>query len=74
MSWNVRGLGKAEKRRMVRNVMGSQKVDLILIQETKWKNVTERLVSQVWGSGDFKWVAVESEGSSGGLICIWNPE
>ena len=54
LSWNVRGLGKAEKRRMVRNLIFSQKVDLILIQETKWEHVTERMVSQVWGLGDFK--------------------
>ena len=33
--WNVRGLGKAEKRRMVRRLVKAKNVDMLLIQESK---------------------------------------
>ena len=59
---------------MVQSMVFSQKVDFILIQETKWKQVHERLIRQIWGSDNFNWAAVESEGCSGGLLCIWNPD
>ena len=40
----------------------------------QWKQVHERLIRQIWGSDNFNWAAVESEGCSGDLLCIWNPE
>ena len=73
LSCNVRGLGKTEKRKMVRVLIASQKVELVLIQEIMLPKVDDSLVSKVLGSSECKWVAVESVGGSGGLLCVWNP-
>ena len=35
LSWNVRGLGRAEKRRMVKKVVSEIGVEILLLQETK---------------------------------------
>ena len=35
LSWNVRDLGKTEKRRMARRLVKARNVDLLLIQESK---------------------------------------
>ena len=70
LSWNVHGLGKEEKRRMVRSMISSQNIDMILIQESKWQHTQERMVRQLWYSDDFGWEAMDSERSSGGLLCI----
>ena len=35
LSWNVRGANDKEKRRVIKDVIKSQKVDLVCIQETK---------------------------------------
>ena len=44
-----------------------QKVQITLIQETKLKEVNEKIVKEIWGTGFIGWVAVESVGSAGGL-------
>lgn len=35
MTWNVRGLGREEKRKAVRNAIDQSKPDVIFLQETK---------------------------------------
>ena len=35
MSWNIRGLGKPEKRAAARKLVKKQKISLLLLQETK---------------------------------------
>ncbi|KAK3227568.1 hypothetical protein Dsin_007430 [Dipteronia sinensis] len=38
ISWNVRGLGKGEKRRMVRGVVNRHKPEIMFVQESKLKS------------------------------------
>ena len=35
LSWNVRGTNDREKRKLIKDVIKSQKVDLVCLQETK---------------------------------------
>ncbi|XP_028086229.1 uncharacterized protein LOC114287150 [Camellia sinensis] len=74
MSWNVRGLGRAEKRRRVRQVIQDRKVDVLLLQETKKSSVDEMFVRSVWPWERMAFMAVDSDGSAGGLLSIWNTE
>ena len=60
ISWNVRGLAGALHRMVVKEMIRRQKVQITLIQETKLKEVNEKIVKDIWGIG---WVAVESVGS-----------
>ncbi|RVW12830.1 hypothetical protein CK203_113432 [Vitis vinifera] len=43
LSWNVRGLGSRNKRRMVKDFLRSENPDVVMIQETKKENVIEGL-------------------------------
>ncbi|GMP75780.1 hypothetical protein CsSME_00032746 [Camellia sinensis var. sinensis] len=40
LSWNIRGLGRPEKRRKVKEAIKDRKVDMVLLQEIKKANLT----------------------------------
>lgn len=74
LSWNVRGLGKKEKKGKFKQLVIQRKIDILLIQETKQRTVSRNFISSIWGGSDFKFVEVEVEGSAGGLLIIWNTD
>ncbi|CAL5381702.1 unnamed protein product [Camellia sinensis] len=74
LSWNVRGLGRPEKRRKIKQVFCERRVDMVLLQETKRSTIDEKFVRSIWGREQMDFMAVDSAGAAGGLLCIWNPE
>ncbi|XVF06563.1 hypothetical protein REPUB_Repub06bG0060100 [Reevesia pubescens] len=72
ISWNVRGLGKREKRRFVRRVSLNWKLDLLFIQESKVKEVDQRFARSLWRDSLVSFEFSSSIGSTGGLISLWN--
>ncbi|GKV01549.1 hypothetical protein SLEP1_g14096 [Rubroshorea leprosula] len=41
-------------------------------EETKLEKIESSVCRVVWNSDDFEWVMQKSNGTSGGLLCIWN--
>lgn len=73
ISYNIRGLGKKEKRRDVRDLLRKVRADVYCLQESKLEEVTNRTVRAIWGNSKYDWEFAKSEGNSGGIITIWNP-
>lgn len=73
-SWNVRGLGRPEKRRMVKTLVKKEKIDLLFLQETKVSKDINRIIMEIWGSRNFAWEWVPSDGAAAGLITVWKEE
>ncbi|KAL7251284.1 hypothetical protein ACSBR1_013171 [Camellia fascicularis] len=73
-SWNVRGIGRPEKRRKIKKSLAERKVDIALLQETKKAAVGSEVVRTMWPGDKFDFMAVDAVGRSGGLLCIWNPD
>ncbi|GMJ02901.1 hypothetical protein HRI_003959300 [Hibiscus trionum] len=71
-SWNVRGLGRAEKRRAVKRLISKIKASLIFIQETMLESHKLWLLRRLWPSRSGCLVASPAEGSSGGLVTLWD--
>lgn len=63
-----------EKRSRFKKIVIDNKVDFLMIQETKKDVSTENFVQSLWGSRKFEFTEVDAAGMSGGLMCIWNPE
>lgn len=74
LSTNIRGLGSRVKKREVRDLIRSQKVDFVCIQESKLEIVDDLICQSVWGDGQIGWATREASGRSGGIISIWNSE
>lgn len=57
ISYNIRGLRGRIKKRKVREMVVSQKHDMLSIQESKLEGVDRKLCSVQWGGNEFQWVA-----------------
>lgn len=73
VSYNVRGLGRREKRKEVKELLRKVKADLCCLQETKLESVNKRIIKSICGNSSCEWEFAESEGNSGGLFSVWNP-
>ena len=71
-SWNVRGLNGGEKRKLIKSVIRSQKVDLVCFLETKMQEMLEKVVKSL-GVGRFlNWDIVDARGVSSGILLFWD--
>ncbi|OMO98831.1 reverse transcriptase [Corchorus capsularis] len=72
LSWNVRGLGRREKRRAVRSVVARNQADMVLLQESKLSEGDSNLIQSLRGKQNFQFRIAYAVGSAGGLISIWD--
>lgn len=73
VSWNVRGLGRPEKKRSVLRFLKRENFVFMALQETKLKELNSRLFRWLWGNEDILAEGAASDGNSGGLISFWRP-
>ncbi|KAK3231062.1 hypothetical protein Dsin_002943 [Dipteronia sinensis] len=74
LSWNIRGICKVEKMRVVRSLVDLYIPSILFLQETKLKSFDNRVVSALGGSVLSKGVGVDATGLSSGLITLWNED
>jgi hypothetical protein len=72
LTWNVRGLNEGRKRLKIRNLLSTWKVDIVCLQETKLKMVSDQLVHSLWRCPHKEWCHVDSIGASGGILLMWD--
>ncbi|XP_076915235.1 uncharacterized protein LOC143574517 [Bidens hawaiensis] len=74
LSLNIRGLGNSGKADWVRGLRNRNEVSFIMIQETQYGDLDTVDVARFWGSDDYLFDWVPSNGRSGGLLSIWDPK
>jgi mannosylglycoprotein endo-beta-mannosidase len=73
ISWNIRGLNGRSKQWILRDVIKTEKPDILLLQETKCSGrEAESIFRSSWRDGDF--LFQDSVGAAGGLAILWNPQ
>ncbi|GKD47523.1 putative RNA-directed DNA polymerase, partial [Tanacetum coccineum] len=72
ISLNVRGLGSQDKVDWVKELGVRENPIVFGLQETKLKEVDEKFVRRLWNGDDLGFAQVDANGSSGGLITMWN--
>lgn len=74
MSWNVRGLGRSEKRRKVSKVVIFHKPAILFIKETKLSGYDSSIFFSIEESFLTKGIGVDSNGTVGGVgvLTLWN--
>ena len=50
----------------------SQKAHIVILPESKLKVVPDRVVREIWGRRNVKWVAIDAVGAASGLLTIWD--
>ena len=76
-SWNVRGLGGVDKWVAVKQIIRSQKLDVVFIQESKVNSEVNRVVKEIWGGNNVRWLTLSANSSAGGIffygtVVEWN--
>ena len=72
LSWNVRGVNDRNKRKLIKALIRSQKVDLVCLQETKMTEMSLGVVRSL-GVGRFlEWGALNAKGAAGGVVVFWD--
>jgi exonuclease III len=51
-SFNVRGLGSRVKRKKIADLVRTEKLDFLALQETKMEVISDSLVHNLWGNSD----------------------
>ncbi|GMI73525.1 hypothetical protein HRI_001021800 [Hibiscus trionum] len=74
ITWNIRGLGRAEKIRAVRSLFVRKKPKLLFIQETKVKDFSLSMFRRLGINQNFEKIFVPSNGSSGGIFSVWEAD
>ncbi|KAK0597825.1 hypothetical protein LWI29_028940 [Acer saccharum] len=74
LSWNIRGFGKAEKKRVVKGLVSKFKPMVLFLQETKLKSFDSRIIRAVGGQILNRGVGVDAIGLARGLLSLWNDE
>ena len=72
ISWNIRGLGRSEKKRTVTRLCLKEKLSMALIQESKLQKVHLRTIQFLSSKGSFQGAWVGSNGAVGGLVSLWD--
>ncbi|XP_028074327.1 uncharacterized protein LOC114276707 [Camellia sinensis] len=49
-------------------------IDVVLLQETKKSSMDEEFIKQMWPFEKMEFMGKDAEGTTGGLLCIWNPD
>lgn len=73
VTWNVRGLETKEKMSKIKSMLKARGIDIVLLQETKKASMLEEEVHELWARDRMKFMTVDAEGTTGGLLCIWDP-
>ena len=72
LSWNVRGGNDGAKRKVLKAFIKMQRANVVCLQETKLKEVSNRMIRSL-GVGRFlEWVAIKAEGAFEGILIFWD--
>ncbi|RVX07796.1 putative ribonuclease H protein [Vitis vinifera] len=72
LSWNVRGANDSEKRKVIKALIKSQKVDVVCLQETKIQEMSRMIVRSLGVGRCLDWKVLNSRGASGGVLVFWD--
>ena len=72
LSWNVRGANDREKRNLIKEVIKSQKANLVCLQETKIQEMSNGLVKSLRVGRCLEWGVLNSSGAAGGVLVFWD--
>ncbi|KAK2639456.1 hypothetical protein Ddye_027251 [Dipteronia dyeriana] len=74
MTWNIRGLGKVDKRKFVWRVINKHRPAICFLQESKLNVFDSKVFKSLGGQWLNRVIGKDSIGSVGGLIMLWNDD
>ncbi|GMJ07987.1 hypothetical protein HRI_004467900 [Hibiscus trionum] len=73
LSWNIRGVRRSEKRRALKSLICKVRPCIVFLQECKLEKISDFEIRKLWGCANMEFEYAPAVGSSGGILCMWNP-
>ncbi|RVW40734.1 Transposon TX1 uncharacterized 149 kDa protein [Vitis vinifera] len=61
-----------DKRMVIKSMVRKHKPDLVCLQETKMKEMSDRVVKSVGIGRNLGWVSLDARGAAGGVLGMWD--
>lgn len=74
LSINVCGIGGDLKVPSLKSLKAQNKINFLSVQETQFMDSSKIPIQGLWGKRGFQSESVNSNGRSGGLLCVWDPK
>ena len=71
---NIRGMGGSTKARYMRQIIACEGAEVVCIQETKTKELSDAKCYSLWGDNKIGWLHNEGDNGSGSLLTMWSKE
>nr|GEV53904.1 RNA-directed DNA polymerase, eukaryota [Tanacetum cinerariifolium] len=68
---DIESLGHKSKKEWIKELNSKPRVNFLALQETKLERVSHMDVKLLWGNFNFQFISSDSNGSSGGILCVW---
>ncbi|GJY70046.1 RNA-directed DNA polymerase, eukaryota [Tanacetum coccineum] len=65
------GLGSKAKKEWVKELNNNHNINFLALQETKMECISHMDIKFIWGNSNYQFVASDSVGNSGGILCVW---
>lgn len=72
ISWNVRGISERDKQALNKKEITENNPTIVILQETKTTIFDIPLIQSLWSFRNVGWIALEANGSTGGILIMWN--
>lgn len=72
LSWNVRGIGSAQKRAITKGVITAVSPNFVFLTKTKLVLVDKKIIKSLWSSISIDWAHTLSTGTFRGIIIMWD--
>ena len=72
VSWNVRGVNNSSKRKIIKALLRSQRLDIFCLQETKMCSMSSGTVRSLGSGISLDLEALNAKGSIGGMLVVWD--
>ncbi|PWA76837.1 RNA-directed DNA polymerase, eukaryota [Artemisia annua] len=72
ISLNIRGVKRKGKADWIKEIIRKESPCVLGLQETKYTNISEDWVEELWGSRNFGFAQADAVGRSGGNLLIWD--
>ena len=64
LSWNIRGMGKAEKQGRIKRLLKDRNIDIVFFQERKRAVISDVDARRLWGNKNMEFMFVDPEGTA----------
>lgn len=74
LSWNVRGLGSHNRKRLVWDLVSKTRMDIVILQETKLMSLDRDVICSLCHFASVGWISLPFVGEAKKILMFWDKD